>query len=139
MRNLEASLGNLHCQSCASGRIVSPIQKETSRLASFAIFHCLKAFAIQDTGGTRKTVDQGIGMIKEMLLDANRVKREFPGMTAELAAGKSGDDSDKSKDAFKTREDNQKPEDTIDVDEIRKRLLDSTTEDLSDWEELFDD
>ena len=36
----------------------------------------LKAFTIQDTGGTRKTVEQGIGMIKEMLPDANRVKRE---------------------------------------------------------------
>ncbi len=36
----------------------------------------LKAFTIQDTGGTRKTVEQGIGMIKEMLPDANRVSRE---------------------------------------------------------------
>ena len=36
----------------------------------------LKAFTIQDSGGTRKTVDQGIGMIKEMLPDANRVSRE---------------------------------------------------------------
>ena len=36
----------------------------------------LKAFTIQDSGGTRKTVDQGIGMIKEMLVDANRVSRE---------------------------------------------------------------
>ena len=36
----------------------------------------LKAFTIQDTGGTRKTIDQGIGMIKEMLPDANRVSRE---------------------------------------------------------------
>ncbi|MFB3106681.1 MAG: UxaA family hydrolase, partial [Pseudomonadales bacterium] len=36
----------------------------------------LKAFTIQDTGGTRKTVDHGIGMIKEMLPDANRISRE---------------------------------------------------------------
>ncbi len=36
----------------------------------------LKAFTIQDTGGTRKTVEQGIGMIKELLPDANRVSRE---------------------------------------------------------------
>lgn len=36
----------------------------------------LKAFTIQETGGTRKTVDQGIGMIKDMLPDANRVSRE---------------------------------------------------------------
>ncbi|UCD69423.1 MAG: altronate dehydratase [Betaproteobacteria bacterium] len=36
----------------------------------------LKAFTIQDTGGTRKTVEQGIGMIKEMLPDANRLSRE---------------------------------------------------------------
>lgn len=36
----------------------------------------LKAFTIQDTGGTRKTVDHGIGIIKEMLPDANRISRE---------------------------------------------------------------
>jgi altronate hydrolase len=36
----------------------------------------LKAFTIQDTGGTRKTVDHGIGLIKDMLPDANRVTRE---------------------------------------------------------------
>ncbi len=36
----------------------------------------LKAFTIQDTGGTRKTVQTGIDMIKEMLPDANRVVRE---------------------------------------------------------------
>jgi altronate hydrolase len=36
----------------------------------------LKAFTIQDVGGTRKTVQQGIDMIKEMLPDANRVERK---------------------------------------------------------------
>lgn len=36
----------------------------------------LKVFNIQDTGGTRKTVEKGIALIKEMLPKANAVKRE---------------------------------------------------------------
>jgi altronate hydrolase len=36
----------------------------------------LKVFNIQDTGGTRKTVEKGIALIKEMLPRANEVKRE---------------------------------------------------------------
>src|SRR6478752_2938553 len=36
----------------------------------------LKVFNIQDTGGTRKTVEKGIALIKEMLPRANAVKRE---------------------------------------------------------------
>lgn len=36
----------------------------------------LKVFNIQDTGGTRKTVEKGIALIKEMLPRANDVKRE---------------------------------------------------------------
>jgi altronate hydrolase len=36
----------------------------------------LQAFTIQETGGTRKTVADGIARIKEMLPEANRVKRE---------------------------------------------------------------
>lgn len=36
----------------------------------------LATFNIQDTGGTRKTVDKGVALIKAMLPDANRVKRE---------------------------------------------------------------
>jgi altronate hydrolase len=36
----------------------------------------LKVFNIQDTGGTRKTVERGIALIQEMLPRANRVKRE---------------------------------------------------------------
>jgi altronate hydrolase len=35
----------------------------------------LHAFTIQDTGGTEKTVARGIGLIKDMLVDANRVER----------------------------------------------------------------
>jgi altronate hydrolase len=35
----------------------------------------LKAFSIQDTGGTRKTVDKGIALIKDMLPRANAVQR----------------------------------------------------------------
>ncbi len=36
----------------------------------------LQAFTIQDTGGTRKTIETGIARIKEMLPEANKVKRE---------------------------------------------------------------
>ena len=36
----------------------------------------LKVFNIQDTGGTRLTVEKGIALIKEMLPRANQVKRE---------------------------------------------------------------
>ncbi len=36
----------------------------------------LHAFTIQDTGGTEKTVARGVGLIREMLADANRVSRE---------------------------------------------------------------
>jgi altronate hydrolase len=36
----------------------------------------LHAFTIQDTGGTAATVERGIGLIRDMLPDANRVTRE---------------------------------------------------------------
>jgi altronate hydrolase len=36
----------------------------------------LKVFNIQDTGGTRKTVEKGIALVQEMLPRANAVKRE---------------------------------------------------------------
>jgi altronate hydrolase len=36
----------------------------------------LRSFTIQDSGGTRKTIERGIAMVNEMLADANRVKRE---------------------------------------------------------------
>jgi altronate hydrolase len=36
----------------------------------------LRAFTIQDSGGTRKTLDRGIAMVREMLAEANRVRRE---------------------------------------------------------------
>src|SRR5207247_5968959 len=36
----------------------------------------LRTFSIQDTGGTAKTIAKGVDMIKEMLPQANAVKRE---------------------------------------------------------------
>lgn len=36
----------------------------------------LRVFNIQDTGGTRKTVEHGIALVREMLAKANAVKRE---------------------------------------------------------------
>jgi altronate hydrolase len=46
----------------------------------------LRSFTIQDSGGTRKTIERGIAMIKEMLADANRVQRE-PVPAAHLVVG----------------------------------------------------
>jgi arabinonate dehydratase len=37
----------------------------------------LRTFSIQDTGGTAKTIARGIAMIREMLPDANAVRREI--------------------------------------------------------------
>jgi altronate hydrolase len=36
----------------------------------------LRSFTIQDSGGTKKTIERGIAIVKEMLADANRVQRE---------------------------------------------------------------
>ena len=46
----------------------------------------LKVFNIQDSGGTRKTVEKGIALIKEMLPKANAVKRE-PCSAAHITIG----------------------------------------------------
>ena len=46
----------------------------------------LKVFNIQDTGGTRKTVDKGIALIEEMLPRANAVRRE-PCSAAHITIG----------------------------------------------------
>ncbi len=46
----------------------------------------LKVFNIQDTGGTRKTVEKGIALIKEMLPKANAVRRE-PCSAAHITIG----------------------------------------------------
>jgi altronate hydrolase len=46
----------------------------------------LKVFSIQDTGGTRKTVDKGIALIQGMLPNANAVKRE-PCSAAHITIG----------------------------------------------------
>ncbi|TDN67746.1 altronate dehydratase family protein [Paraburkholderia sp. BL10I2N1] len=36
----------------------------------------LRSFTIQDSGGTRKTIEHGIAMVREMLVDANHAQRE---------------------------------------------------------------
>ncbi|HXZ07872.1 MAG TPA: altronate dehydratase family protein [Paraburkholderia sp.] len=36
----------------------------------------LRSFTIQDSGGTRKTIEHGIATVREMLVDANRARRE---------------------------------------------------------------
>ncbi len=46
----------------------------------------LKVFNIQDTGGTRKTVEKGIALVQQMLPQANAVKRE-PCSAAHITIG----------------------------------------------------
>ncbi len=46
----------------------------------------LRAFTIQDSGGTRKTIEHGIAMVREMLADANGVQRE-PVSASHLCVG----------------------------------------------------
>jgi altronate hydrolase len=46
----------------------------------------LKAFTIQESGGTRKTIERGVAMLREMLPDANRVARQ-PVPASELVVG----------------------------------------------------
>ena len=46
----------------------------------------LKVFNIQDTGGTRKTVEKGIALVKEMLPQANTARRE-PCSAAHITIG----------------------------------------------------
>lgn len=46
----------------------------------------LQVFSIQDSGGTRKTVEKGISLINAMLPEANRVKRE-PCSAAHITIG----------------------------------------------------
>ncbi|GLU31815.1 altronate dehydratase family protein [Trinickia caryophylli] len=46
----------------------------------------LRAFTIQESGGTRKTVERGIAMVRELLADANRVTRE-PVPASHLSVG----------------------------------------------------
>jgi altronate hydrolase len=46
----------------------------------------LQVFNIQDTGGTRKTVEKGIGLVKDMLPAANRATRE-PCSAAHITIG----------------------------------------------------
>jgi altronate hydrolase len=46
----------------------------------------LQTFTIQDTGGTRKTIESGIARIKELLPEANKVRRE-PAPVSHLTLG----------------------------------------------------
>jgi len=46
----------------------------------------LRSFTIQGSGGTRLTVERGIAMVKEMLVEANRVQRE-PVSASHLCVG----------------------------------------------------
>jgi altronate hydrolase len=55
-------------------------------LASGAQAAAQRSFTIQDSGGTRKTVERGIAMVHELLADANRVRRE-PVAASHLMAG----------------------------------------------------
>jgi altronate hydrolase len=61
-------LVGLGCEANQIGSLLSAQQLEQGAK--------LIAFTIQDTGGTRKAVENGIARVKEMLPEANKVKRE---------------------------------------------------------------
>src|SRR6185295_7165858 len=61
-------LVGLGCEANQIGSLLSAQQLEQGAQ--------LIAFTIQDTGGTRKAVENGIARVKEMLPEANKVKRE---------------------------------------------------------------
>ena len=53
-----------------------PDQRAARRAAAEAQRQARAAFTIQEKGGTRKAVENGIARVKEMLPEANKVKRE---------------------------------------------------------------
>ena len=60
----------------ARGRGARRRQRERGLVAGQEGAGRLRELEIQQTGGTRKTVEAGVGFVREALADANRVKRE---------------------------------------------------------------
>jgi altronate hydrolase len=82
MKLLERTLAGYATHANFWGVVVVGLGCETNQLntwlahSSLREGDTLKVFNIQDTGGTRLTVEKGIALIEEMLPRANQVKRE---------------------------------------------------------------
>ena len=61
---------------CEANQIQAWLEHGKKTHARLCEGETLKVFNIQDTGGTRKTVDKGIALVNGMLAAANAVKRE---------------------------------------------------------------
>ena len=61
---------------CEANQINAWLAHSQSTHAGLREGDTLKVFNIQDTGGTRQTVEKGIALVKDMLPRANAVKRE---------------------------------------------------------------
>jgi altronate hydrolase len=82
MRILERTLAGYATHANFAGVIVVGLGCEANQInawlahSSLREGETLQVFNIQDAGGTRKTVEKGMALVKEMLPAANRVKRE---------------------------------------------------------------
>ena len=82
MRILERTLAGYATHANFAGVLVVGLGCEANQLnawlahSSLREGETLRAFNIQDAGGTRKTVERGIALVQEMLPAANRVVRE---------------------------------------------------------------
>ncbi len=82
LRILQRTLGGYACHPNFASVLVIGLGCETNQISKLLETQGLKeherlrTFTIQDTGGTTKTIAKGIELIKEMLPEANSVKRE---------------------------------------------------------------
>lgn len=82
MRILERTLAGYATHANFAGVLVVGLGCEANQInawlahSSLREGETLRSFNIQDAGGTRKTVERGIALVKEMLPAANRARRE---------------------------------------------------------------
>ena len=92
MQILERTLAGYATHANFAGVLVVGLGCEANQINAWLAHSALRegdnfrVFNIQDTGGTRKTVDLGVALIKEMLPRANAVKRE-PCSAAHITIG----------------------------------------------------
>ena len=79
---LQRTLGGYACHPNFAGVLLIGLGCETNQVSRLLETQGLKenaalrAFTIQDTGGTTRTIARGIELVNEMLADANEVRRE---------------------------------------------------------------
>ena len=79
---LQRTLGGYACHANFASVLLIGLGCETNQISRLLATQGLKesaqlrAFTIQDTGGTTKTIAQGIAFIQQMLPDANKVQRQ---------------------------------------------------------------